>query len=96
MPEATEQQIPKAANDRNRSSWRVKTPAAAGATKTSRFLTHWRGRMVKTMLHKVPGNDVPLPSCEATAALPPSRSFTEDGTAPTTALVVFTSPAQPR
>src|SRR5665213_69420 len=48
VPEAPTQKMPKAAMLYHRTvQWRS-TPAAAGATKTRKFLIHWRGRESRT------------------------------------------------
>ena len=49
VPEAAIQKIPKAPSALSRASPWVRTPAAPGATKTSKFLIHWRGRAMRTI-----------------------------------------------
>ena len=48
VPEAATQKIPKAPRALRKASPWVRTPAAPGATKTNRFLIHWRGRAMRT------------------------------------------------
>ena len=48
VPDAAKQKMPKAAKACPISPPCSSEPAAAGATKTNRFLTHWRGRAKRT------------------------------------------------